>query len=237
MLSVYQNRRWDADFLTVRDILDKSLLGRLVEYESTFARYRNFIKPNTWKETGVSGGGLTYNLGSHLIDQAVQLFGMPEAVFADLGVLRNGGKVDDYFIIHLLRPSLAPDVKITLKASYLMREAEPRFMLHGTLGSYVKYGVDKQEAALLAGEIPGGPNWGEESEQEWGLLHTEMNGKEIYRKYPGISGNYGGFYQNIYEHLCLGKTLKTHAQDILNVIRIIEAAYQSHRETKIVNLK
>ena len=90
MLSVYQNRRWDADFLTVRDILAKSLLGRLVEYESTFARYRNFIKPNTWKETGESGGGLTYNLGSHLIDQAIQLFGMPEAVFADLGILREG---------------------------------------------------------------------------------------------------------------------------------------------------
>ena len=207
------------------------------EYESTFARYRNFIKPNTWKETGESGGGLTYNLGSHLIDQAIQLFGMPEAVFADLGILREGGKVDDYFIIHLLHPSLAPNVKITLKASYLMREAEPRFALHGTLGSYVKYGVDKQEAALLAGEIPERPNWGEESEQEWGLLHTEINGKEICRKYPGIAGNYGGFYQNIYEHLCLGQPLETHAQDILNVIRIIEAAYQSHRENKIVNLK
>lgn len=237
MLSVYQNRRWDADFLTVRDILAKSLLGRLVEYESTFARYRNFIKPNTWKETGESGGGLTYNLGSHLIDQAIQLFGMPEAVFADLGILREGGKVDDYFIIHLLHPSLAPNVKITLKASYLMREAEPRFALHGTLGSYVKYGVDKQEAALLAGEIPERPNWGEESEQEWGLLHTEIDGKEICRTYPGIAGNYGGFYQNIYEHLCLGQPLETHAQDILNVIRIIEAAYQSHRENKIVNLK
>jgi len=77
----------------------------------------------------------------------------------------------------------------------------------------------------------------EESEQEWGLLHTEINGKEICRKYPGIAGNYGGFYQNIYEHLCLGQPLETHAQDILNVIRIIEAAYQSHRDNKIVNLK
>ena len=176
-------------------------------------------------------------MGSHLIDQAIQLFGMPEAVFADLGILREGGKVDDYFIIHLLHPSLAPNVKITLKASYLMREAEPRFTLHGTLGSYVKYGVDKQEAALLAGETPERPNWGEESEQEWGLLHTEINGKEICRKYPGIAGNYNGFYQNIYEHLCLGQPLETHAQDILNVIRIIEAAYQSHRDNKIVNLK
>ena len=132
MLSVYQNRRWDADFQTVQEIISKGLLGRLVEYESTFARYRNFIKPNTWKETGESGGGLTYNLGSHLIDQAIRLFGMPEAVFADIATMRTHGKVDDYFMIRFFRPSLAPDVRVTLKASYLMREAEPRFVLHGT---------------------------------------------------------------------------------------------------------
>lgn len=103
-LSVYQNRRWDGDFLTVKEILSKGLLGHLVEFESTFPRYRNFIKPNTWKETGQDGGGLTYNLGAHVIDQAVQLFGMPEAVFADIATLRKDSKVDDYFIIHLLRP-------------------------------------------------------------------------------------------------------------------------------------
>ena len=113
-LSVYQNRRWDCDFLTVKQILSKGLLGHLVEFESTFPRYRNFIKPNTWKETGQDGGGLTYNLGAHVIDQAVQLFGMPEAVFADIATLRKDSKVDDYFIIHLLRPSKAPEVKITL---------------------------------------------------------------------------------------------------------------------------
>ena len=218
MLSVYQNRRWDADFQTVQEIISKGLLGRLVEYESTFARYRNFIKPNTWKETGESGGGLTYNLGSHLIDQAIRLFGMPEAVFAD-------------------RPSLAPDVRVTLKASYLMREAEPRFVLHGTLGSYVKHGVDKQEAALLRGEMPDQPHWGEETEEEWGLIHTEIDGEEICRKYPGISGNYGGFYQNIYEHLRLGEALQTGARDILNVIRVIEAAYRSQQEGKVISLK
>ena len=137
-LSVYQNRRWDCDFLTVKEILAQGLLGRLVEFESTFPRYRNFIKPNTWKETGENGGGLTYNLGAHVIDQAVQLFGMPEAVFADIATLRTGGKVDDYFIIHLMKPARMPEVKITLKASYLMCENEPRFVLHGTEGSYVK---------------------------------------------------------------------------------------------------
>ncbi len=237
MLSVYQNRRWDADFRTVQEIISKGLLGRLVEYESTFARYRNFIKPNTWKETGESGGGLTYNLGSHLIDQAVRLFGMPEAVFADIATMRTHGKVDDYFMIRFLRPSLAPDVKVTLKASYLMREAEPRFVLHGTLGSFVKHGVDKQEAALLRGEMPDQPHWGEETEEEWGLIHTEIDGEEICRKYPGISGNYGGFYQNIFEHLRLGEALQTGARDILNVIRVIEAAYQSQREGKVISLK
>lgn len=237
MLSVYQNRRWDADFRTVQEIIAKGLLGRLVEYESTFARYRNFIKPNTWKETGESGGGLTYNLGSHLIDQAIRLFGMPEAVFADITTMRTHGKVDDYFMIRFLRPSLAPDVRVTLKASYLMREAEPRFVLHGTLGSFVKHGVDKQEAALLRGDMPDQPHWGEETEEEWGLIHTEIDGEEICRKYPGISGNYGGFYQNIYEHLRLGEALQTGARDILNVIRVIEAAYQSQREGKVISLK
>ena len=237
MLSVYQNRRWDADFQTVQEIISKGLLGRLVECESTFARYRNFIKPNTWKETGESGGGLTYNLGSHLIDQAIRLFGMPEAVFADIATMRTHGKVDDYFMIRFFRPSLAPDVRVTLKASYLMREAEPRFVLHGTLGSYVKHGVDKQEAALLRGEMPDQPHWGEETEEEWGLIHTEIDGEEICRKYPGISGNYGGFYQNIYEHLRLGEALQTGARDILNVIRVIEAAYRSQQEGKVISLK
>lgn len=237
MLSVYQNRRWDADFQTIQEIISKGLLGRLVEYESTFARYRNFIKPDTWKETGESGGGLTYNLGSHLIDQAIRLFGMPEAVFADIATMRTDGKVDDYFMIRFLRPSLAPDVRVTLKASYLMREAEPRFVLHGTLGSFVKHGVDKQEAALLHGEMPDQPHWGEETEEEWGLIHTEIDGKEICRKYPGISGNYGGFYQNIYQHLRLGESLQTGARDILDVIRVIEAAYRSQQEGKVISLK
>ena len=95
-LSVYQNRRWDGDFLTVSQILSEGLLGHLVEFESTFPRYRNFVRPDTWKETGKDGGGLTYNLGAHVIDQAVQLFGMPEAVFADIATLRKDGKVDDY---------------------------------------------------------------------------------------------------------------------------------------------
>ncbi len=237
MLSVYQNRRWDADFLTIQQLLKEGHLGRLVEFESTFARYRNFIKEGTWKESGELGGGLTYNLGSHLIDQALVLFGMPQSVYADIATMRTGGLVDDYFLIRLHRSASYPDVKITLRASYLMCEPEPRFVLHGTQGSYVKHGVDKQEAALLDGQMPDRPHWGEETEAEWGILRTATeDGHEIRRPYPGVAGNYGGFYQNIYEHLREGKPLLTDARAVLDGIRVIEAAFRSFREQKTVTL-
>lgn len=236
-ISVYQNRRWDSDFLTVRDILDKGLLGRLVEFESTFPRYRNFIKPGTWKETGELGGGLTYNLGAHVIDQAVQLFGVPEAVFADIDIIRTGGRVDDYFVIHLLCPSKAPHLKVTLKSSYLMCEPEPRFVLHGTDGSFVKYGLDRQEADLNNGLIPGTPGWGVEDERIWGLLHTEKEGNAVCRKYPSLAGNYASFYDNIYRHLRHGEPLQTDAAGVLPIICLIEAAWKSSKERKVIEIK
>ena len=170
MLGVYQNRRWDADFLTVKEIIENGKIGRIVEFESTFARYRNYIQAGNWKE---QDGGMTYNLGSNLIDQCVCLLGLPEAIFADIGILRDGGVVDDYFMIHLLRCAKAPEVRITLKASYLMRDPEPRFVVHGTDGSYVKYGVDNQEELLKNGALPDTADWGVETRQAWGTPNTE----------------------------------------------------------------
>lgn len=235
-LSVYQNRRWDSDFLTVCEIIRQERLGRLVEFESTFPRYRNFIKPDTWKETGTQGGGLTYNLGAHLIDQAVQLFGIPEAVFADIDTLRAGGRVDDYFVIHLLRPEKAPEIKITLKSSYLMCEAEPRFVLHGTEGSFVKYGLDRQEADLTAGLLPTTPHWGEEDESIWGLLHTEKEGIATREKYRSLPGDYNAFYENIYQHIRHREPLLTDARGVLDVIRLIEAAWESSRNREVIQI-
>jgi predicted dehydrogenase len=230
MLCAYQNRRWDADFLTVKEVLAKGHIGRPVEFESVFARYRSHIQPGTWKE---QAGGMTYNLGSHLIDQSLQLFGIPEYVYADMAVMRDGGMVDDYFIIHLLGSSKMPEVRITLKAGYLMCEPEPRFVLHGTDGSYIKHGVDKQEGLLRQGFRPDTSDWGVETEDEWGWLHTAKGGKT---KYPSRRGHYIGFYEAVYQHLRHGAIIETDAREVLPGIRIIEAAKESSRSKKIVRL-
>lgn len=232
MLSVFQNRRWDSDFLTVQDIIKKGLLGRLVEFESTFPRYRNFIKEGTWKETGELGGGLTYNLGSHLIDQALVLFGMPQSIYAEIETQRDGGMVDDYFFIRLHYPH----IKVSLKAGYLMKEAPPRFVLNGTLGSYVKYGLDPQEEALNAGQKPVGSEWGKEPESDWGIINSCAGGKEQRERYPSLSGNYASFYQNISEHIRKNKPLASDAKEVINSIRIIEAAFKSHQTKTIIRL-
>jgi predicted dehydrogenase len=233
MLCVYQNRRWDADFLTVKEIIENNKLGRIVEFESTFARYRNYIQAGNWKE---QDGGMAYNLGSHLIDQCVYLFGMPEAIFADIATLRDGGMVDDYFVIHLLRCRKAPEVRITLKAGYLMCEPEPRFVIHGTEGSYVKYGVDKQEELLKNGAIPDAPGWGIETEDEWGVIHTEINGNVFKGKYPSQRGNYAEFYESVYQRLRNGASLPTDAAKILPVIKIIEAAKESSLKKEVIQI-
>lgn len=234
LLAVFQNRRWDSDFLTVQKIVKESTLGRLVEFESTFPRYRNFIKPDTWKETGELGGGLVYNLGSHLIDQAVTLFGTPEAIYADVDIIREGGKVDDYFMIRFINPAKMPHLKITLKSSYLMCEAEPRFALHGTEGSFIKYGLDRQEEDLNAGLRPDYPEWGEEKKENYGLLHTVRHGESKRINIRGEKGNYGNFYSEIVEALKNKKQPSTTARNILPSMRIIEAAYKSSNKKEVV---
>ncbi len=161
---------------------------------------------------------------------------MPEAVFADIATLRKDGKVDDYFIIHLLRPSKAPEVRITLKSSYLMCANEPRFVLHGREGSYVKYGLDPQEAALTEGLLPGTPHWGEEDKSFWGLLHTERDGKVVREPYPSLPGDYAAFYDNIYQHIRCGKPLQSDAREVVGVIRLIEAAWESSRMRRVVRI-
>jgi scyllo-inositol 2-dehydrogenase (NADP+) len=202
LLSVFQNRRWDGDFLTVKKVIEDELLGRLVEYEAHFDRFRNYIQ-NSWKEGASVGTGTLYNLGSHLIDQALVLFGIPEAVYADVRVLREGGSVDDFFDVNLYYTN----IKVTLKASYLAKEPGPKYHLNGTLGSFVKYGLDPQEEALKQGIKPTVPNWGAETKNLWGTIHTEKAELPYKGIIETVPGNYMAYYDNIHAVLTHDKEL------------------------------
>ena len=230
VLSVFQNRRWDGDFLTVRRIVSEQMLGRLIDYEAHYDRYRNYIQANTWKEQAASGTGILFNLGAHMIDQALVLFGMPYAVTAHLKTMRTGGEVDDWYDIRLHYPTL----NVNLKASLLVREPGPRYMLHGTAGSFLKWGLDPQEEALRQGKNPNDPDWGSESKEWWGLLTIEKDTGQFKEKFETLPGNYSAFYTNLYEHITLGKELAVKPEEALHVIRIIQAARQSSAQLKTV---
>ena len=230
ILSVYQNRRWDGDFLTVRQVVENGLLGRLIEYESHYDRYINYLRPNTWKEEDKPAAGILYDLGAHLIDQTLVLFGIPELVWADLGRQRPESRIDDNFeVIMHYRGGL----KVILKGSMLVREIGPRYILHGLNGSFVKFGLDPQEERLKAGQSPDGdPLWGVESDANWGLINTEVGGLHLRGKIQTLVGDYRAYYRNIYEAITENKELAVKPEEALNVIRVIELAYTSHRQRR-----
>ncbi|UCG28751.1 MAG: Gfo/Idh/MocA family oxidoreductase [Bacteroidales bacterium] len=232
VLTVYQNRRWDGDFLTIKKILEERLLGPLVEYEAHFDRFRNYIQPDTWKEDPEVGTGILYNLGSHMIDQSLVLFGMPEKLYANLRIIRENGRVNDYYDIHLYYDSL----KVILKSSYLVREPGPRYILHGMNGSFVKHGIDPQEDVLKRGEKPVGDKWGMEEKRYWGILNTEINGKPVRKRIETLPGNYHFFYDNVYSAIREGKELSVNPQEALDVIRIIEAAVESNHAQEVISI-
>ncbi len=230
VLSVFQNRRWDGGFLTVKEIIESGKLGRLVEFESHFDRFRNYIQ-ESWKDQS-TGPGTLYNLGSHLVDQALQLFGMPDRLFCDSRKLRDGAMTDDSYDLFLHYPAC----KCLLRSSYLVREPGPRFILHGTEGSYVKWGDDPQEEALKSGILPDSYAWGEEPESAWGKINSEFEGTRLHGTVPTQPGNYMAYYDNIYEVIRKNTPLKVTPEQARDVIRIIEAAYESSQQGKVVNL-
>jgi scyllo-inositol 2-dehydrogenase (NADP+) len=232
LLSVYQNRRWDSDFQTVQAIVRGGYLGRLVDYEARYERYRPTLKANAWREAAAPGSGLLYDLGSHLVDQALVLFGMPQTVNAIVRQQREGAQTDDQFSISLGYGELTA----VLRAGMLVREPGPHFALHGTMGSFIKYGMDVQENALKAGALPGGPGWGVEPVELWGSLNTELNGLRFTGKIESLPGNYQGYYEQIYEALSTGTPLAVTAEQGRNTIRIIELARQSSTEGRTVSV-
>ena len=228
ILSVYQNRRYVSDYLTIRQLLKEKKLGQIVEFEAHYDRYRPEQRPNAWREKDEPGSGILYDLGAHLIDQAFCLFGLPGYITADVRTQRPDARTTDYFDLWLDYGF----TKVILKAGMLVREPGPRYIIHGMNGSFIKYGEDPQEALLRKGELPIGKDWGREPENIYGLLHTELAGKIIKEKYPSLPGNYGGFYDDLYNTIRFGKTLKVKPEQSYNVIRAIELSLQSSEEKK-----
>jgi predicted dehydrogenase len=228
LLTAYQNRRWDSDFKTVQKVVESGLLGKLAECEIHYDRFRNFLRPDTWKEESKPGTGLLFDLGSHIIDQALVLFGVPETVTAFLRTQRSDTKIVDNFELVLSYPQ----VKATLKSGFLVKEPLPKYILLGNNGSFVKYGLDVQEEALDAGLIPGSPNWGEEPEAIWGTINTEYNGVEVRGKVKSEKGNYTGYYQNVYKALTGEEELAVKPGQARNTVKVIELAIQSSEQKK-----
>jgi predicted dehydrogenase len=207
------------------------VLGQLVEYESHFDRFRT-VASDTWKEEEGEHAGVLYNLGSHLVDQAVVLFGLPEAVTAHLRKVRPGSRIYDYFDIRLHYPSFAA----LLKCSYLVKEEGPRYALHGTNGSFLKWGIDPQEEVLKTATLPLGEEWGKEPEIKWGLLNALSNKTDAIVRVPTVPGNYTPFYTNLYEAVRLGVPLSVKAEEARNGIRILELCLESHYSRKTIEV-
>ncbi|MGN6481202.1 oxidoreductase [Luteibacter sp.] len=228
LISVFQNRRWDNDFLTVRRLIEDGRLGEVVYFEAHFDRFRPEIKQG-WRETEVPGSGLLYDLGAHLIDQALVLFGVPRAVTADVMKQRAAAKVDDYFHVVL---DYGPR-RAVLHASVLVRDPGPRYLVHGDGGSFVKYGIDGQEAALREGKRPGGAGWGEDDPAMFGRF-TDADGSAT--TIDTLPGRYTEYYEGVATAIRGEGDLPVLAQEARDVIRVIEAAQISARERRTVPL-
>lgn len=232
-LSVFHNRRWDNDFLTVNQVLASGAIGRVSVYEAHYDRYTPEVEGETaWREQALPGSGILYDLGSHLIDQAVQVLGMPESIWADLRLDREGAETVDYF--HLVLGY--PQSRAILRAGTLVRQAGPRFMVHGDLGSFNKYGLDPQEEQLKAGLRPGDPDWGADKPECFGELTTAVGELTVRTKVDTMPGSYELFYRGIAAAIRNKEPLPVEPRDALRVIRLIEAAQRSAKEKRVIDL-
>jgi len=240
LVAPFHNRRWDGDFLTVKKILADGTLQRLVTLESHFDRYRPLPREGTWKEAENPANGLLFDLGPHLVDQIVALFGMPQSITASVRSDRDTTAIEDAFDICLGYPGLLA----WCRSSMVACDASPRFLLHGTAGSFKKYGLDPQEPALVGGaKVPrlGSPEpWLPEAEEHWGTLTIAPvladPGTLVKSQVETIPGDYRGFYANVRDAI-LGKSeLAVPSQAGLEVIRLLELARVSSAEGRTIFL-
>jgi scyllo-inositol 2-dehydrogenase (NADP+) len=222
LFAPFHNRRWDGDFLTVRALLDSGVLGRVTYYESHFDRFRPAVRPR-WREEASRGGGLLYDLGPHLIDQALALFGAPQTVFATVATRRDNATADDY--VHILLGYAERDV--VLHASVLAAAQTPRYLIHGTRGSYTKYGLDTQEDQLRAGLRPGDAGWGVNPP---GRLRTSDGTLELDGELSTLNGAYAAYYAAVADTIESGVPFPVTPDQAVDVMTVIELARASHEQ-------
>lgn len=230
-VSVFQNRRWDSDYKTVKKVVEDGVLGEVVEATLAYDRYNAALSWKVHKETPSAGSGIVKDLSPHLIDQALFLFGMPERVFADLMMTRPDSQVDDYMEVLLYYKKF----RVRLHSGYYVREPVPSFVIYGRLGSFLKTRADVQETKLQAGEKPTKEGW-EEPESESGFLHTEKDGKVIKEKVPTLPGNYFGYYDGVYQAIASGKDMPVTVDDGIRVMKVVDAIYKSAKEGKVIDI-
>jgi scyllo-inositol 2-dehydrogenase (NADP+) len=223
---VYQNRRWDSDYLAVKEVIDSGKLGKIVELHIRFDRYRNTIGPKTFKEEVVPATGLQYDLGAHLLDQVINLFGKPLSYYKVLGMNRKNTKVDDYFHFHLQYPD---SLQVFACSSLLVPEPQAAIVVHGEKGSVIKPRADVQEVQLLASMKPGAPGYGEEP-KELAALVTLMNedGSKTQETVESARGDYMALFEDLYQALVNNKTYPVTPEQVLLQISILEAKAGYH---------
>lgn len=221
LLSVFQNRRWDSDFLAIQDAIRRGLLGRIVQFESRIDRFRPDVRER-WREVPGPGAGLLYDLGPHLIDQALLLFGIPESVQATLAKQRKGARVDDFFQL-VLRYG---ETVAVLQAGSLVSGGTPRFAVHGENASVVKMNPDIQEDQLRTGIKPGSPEWGIDPDEP--IVYEGATGKTQTLK--PARGDQRGFYVALRNALLGRGPNPVTAEQATSVMAVIEAAFRSHAE-------
>ncbi len=217
MLAVFHNRRWDGDFLTLRRLIEEGALGEVHRFESRFERWRPELRRGAWRELDApeEAGGVLFDLGSHLIDQALVLFGPVEAMNSEVDRRRPGTLVDDDAFVALTHSS---GVRSHLWASQVAAQPAPRMRVLGSDAAYVKWGLDVQEAALRAGELPGGPAWGREPPEAWGTVGAGEQAAAVETE----AGDWPAFYRGVVGALKDGSTPPVSAADGVSVLEIVE---------------
>jgi predicted dehydrogenase len=231
LLTVFQNRRWDGDFLTLRGLLAEGSLGELARFESRFERWRPELSAG-WRESGnpLDAGGLLNDLGSHLVDQALCLFGPASQVYAELETRRPDAQTDDDTFVALGHES---GVRSHLWMSAVAAQAGPRFRVLGSRAAYVKYGLDVQEESLRSGRRPDDRLWGREPEGRWGTLGA---GEQLTRV-STVPGAYQRFYEGVVLALRDGAPPPVDPEDVVAGLVVLDAARESARERRVVELR